>query len=149
MPAPTLQREGNTNVDPHQWTIAPIRRDVPPRAPTEDCWVTSRIVLYCLNNTLSPLHSLPPLPHLAPKQMERPKMATQTETKLKLEAPEAVQTVEPADAAGLVPIEEGVKSKLETVVDKFVAELVAADANSPEFGKKVDELTNMGRKQIM
>src|ERR687890_314015 len=68
-------------------------------------------------------------------------MATQTETKLKLEAPEP--------AAGLVPIEEGVKSKLETVVDKFVNELVAADANSPEFGKKVDELTNMGRKQIM
>ncbi len=75
-------------------------------------------------------------------------MATQTETKLKLEAPEPLQTIEPAAAAGLVPIEEGVKSKLETVVDKFVSELVAADANSPEFGKKVDELTNMGRKQI-
>jgi uncharacterized protein YaaN involved in tellurite resistance len=75
-------------------------------------------------------------------------MATQTETKLKLEAPEALQTIEPADAAGLVPIEAGVKSKLETVVDKFVNELVAVDANSPEFGKKVDELTNMGRKQI-
>jgi len=72
-----------------------------------------------------------------------------TETKLKLEAPEALQTVEPAEAAGLVPVDEGVKSKLETVVDKFVAELVAADANSPEFGRKVDELTNMGRKQIM
>jgi uncharacterized protein YaaN involved in tellurite resistance len=71
-----------------------------------------------------------------------------TETKLKLEAPEALAAVEPTEAAGLVPIEEGVKSKLETVVDKFVAELVATDANSPEFGKKVDELTNMGRKQI-
>jgi uncharacterized protein YaaN involved in tellurite resistance len=73
---------------------------------------------------------------------------TATETKLKLEAPEALQTVAPAEAAGLVPIEEGVKSKLETVVDKFVADLVAADTNSPEFGKRVDELTNMGRKQI-
>jgi len=72
-----------------------------------------------------------------------------TETKLKLEAPEALQTVAPAEAAGLVPVDEGVKSKLETVVDKFVDELVAADANSPEFGRKVDELTNMGRKQIM
>jgi uncharacterized protein YaaN involved in tellurite resistance len=75
-------------------------------------------------------------------------MATTTETKLKLEAPEALTTVEPTEAAGLVPIEEGVKSKLDTVVDKFVSELVATDANSPEFGKKVDELTNMGRKQI-
>jgi uncharacterized protein YaaN involved in tellurite resistance len=71
-----------------------------------------------------------------------------TETKLKLEAPEALATVEPEQAAGLVPIEEGIKSKLDTVADKFVAELVAADANSPEFGRKVDELTNMGRKQI-
>src|SRR3954466_7872255 len=71
-----------------------------------------------------------------------------TETKLKLEAPEAVAPVAPEQAAGLVPIDEGVKSKLDTVVDKFVDELVAADANSPEFGKKVDELTNMGRKQI-
>jgi uncharacterized protein YaaN involved in tellurite resistance len=75
-------------------------------------------------------------------------MATKTETKLKLEAPEALQTVEPAEAAGLVPVDDSVKGKLEKVVDKFVDELVAADANSPEFGKKVDELTNMGRKQI-
>jgi uncharacterized protein YaaN involved in tellurite resistance len=75
-------------------------------------------------------------------------MATQTETKLKLEAPEALQTVEPQEAAGLVPIEPEVKSKLDVVADKFVAELVAADPNSPDFGRKVDELTNMGRKQI-
>ncbi len=74
--------------------------------------------------------------------------ATTTETKLTLEPPAPVAAVEPEQAAGLVPIDDQVKSKLDTVVDKFVAELVAADANSPEFGKKVDELTNMGRKQI-
>src|SRR3954463_12226939 len=74
--------------------------------------------------------------------------ATATETKLTLQAPDPVQAVQPEQAAGLVPIDEGVKSKLDTVVDKFVDELVAADANSPEFGRKVDELTNMGRKQI-
>ncbi|MET1111297.1 MAG: toxic anion resistance protein, partial [Allosphingosinicella sp.] len=71
-----------------------------------------------------------------------------TETKLKLEAPEALATVQPEQASGLVPVADAVKSKLETVVDKFVDELVSADSNSPEFGKKVDELTNMGRKQI-
>ncbi|MDT9597443.1 toxic anion resistance protein [Sphingosinicella rhizophila] len=71
-----------------------------------------------------------------------------TETKLKLDAPEALTTVAPEEAAGLVPVEEGVKTKLQAVVDKFVDELVSVDANSPEFGKKVDELTNMGRKQI-
>src|ERR1700738_980238 len=71
-----------------------------------------------------------------------------TDTKLKLEAPDAVATIAPEQAAGLVPIDEGVKSKLDLVVDKFIGELVAADTNSPEFGRKVDELTNMGRKQI-
>src|SRR5688500_13232466 len=71
-----------------------------------------------------------------------------TETKLKLEAPEALASLEPAQAAGLVPVEESVRSKLDVVVDKFVDELVSADSNSPEFGRKVDELTNMGRKQI-
>jgi len=70
------------------------------------------------------------------------------ETKLKLEAPDALAPLAPAEAAGLVPVEDSVKTKLDNVVDKFVAELVAADANSPEFGRKVDELTNMGRKQI-
>jgi uncharacterized protein YaaN involved in tellurite resistance len=71
-----------------------------------------------------------------------------TETKLKLEAPEALAVVQPEQAAGLVPVQEEVKTKLDTVVDKFIDELVAVDANSPEFGKKIDELTNMGRKEI-
>jgi hypothetical protein len=71
-----------------------------------------------------------------------------TDTKLKLEAPDVVAPVAPAEASGLVPVDDSVKSKLDQVVDKFVGELVAADSNSPEFGKKVDELTNMGRKQI-
>jgi len=73
---------------------------------------------------------------------------TATETKIKLEAPEALQVLAPEQAAGLVPIDAGTKSKLATVVDKFVDELAATDANSPEFGRRVDELSNMGRKQI-
>jgi uncharacterized protein YaaN involved in tellurite resistance len=71
-----------------------------------------------------------------------------TETKLKLEAPEVVQTVQPADAAGLVPLKQEERSALDVKVDAFVDDLVATDANSPEFGKKVDQLTNMGRKEI-
>jgi uncharacterized protein YaaN involved in tellurite resistance len=34
------------------------------------------------------------------------------------------------------------------MVAKFVDELAALDSNSPEFGKKVDQLTAMGRKEI-
>lgn len=73
---------------------------------------------------------------------------TQTDTKLKLEAPEVLNPIQPQEAAGLVPVQEEVKSKLEVVVDKFIHELVAVDSNSPDFGKKIDELTNMGRKEI-
>ena len=75
-------------------------------------------------------------------------MATQTETKLKLEAPEALTTVQPQEAAGLVPLKDAERSALEVKVDSFVDDLIATDANSPEFGKKVDQLTAMGRKEI-
>jgi len=71
-----------------------------------------------------------------------------TETKLKLEAPEALNPVPLQDAAGLVPLREEDKSALEVKVDTFIADLVATDTNSPEFGKKVDQLTSMGRKEI-
>ncbi|WP_066554391.1 toxic anion resistance protein [Croceicoccus bisphenolivorans] len=74
---------------------------------------------------------------------------TATATELTLEAPGPVPEVKPEKAAGLVPVGEETKSKLEAKVDLFVSDLVAQDANSPEFGKKVDQLTNMGRKEIM
>jgi hypothetical protein len=59
-----------------------------------------------------------------------------TETKLKLEAPEVVQTVQPADAAGLVPLKAEERSQLEVKVDAFVDDLVATDANSPNSARK-------------
>lgn len=70
------------------------------------------------------------------------------EATLNLTAPDPVPVVAPDKAAGLVPLDEGQKTKLEARVDGFIAELVAADANSPEFGAKVDAITNMGRKEI-
>ena len=73
---------------------------------------------------------------------------TGTATKLKLDPPEALQAVVPQEAAGLVPLKEGERSQLEQKVDTFVDELVALDSNSPDFGKKVDQLTAMGRKEI-
>ena len=79
-------------------------------------------------------------------------MATATETatptKLKLEPPEVLQPMAAQEAAGLVPLKESERSELERKVDSFVDELVALDSNSPEFGKKVDQLTAMGRKEI-
>ncbi|HEX7872714.1 MAG TPA: toxic anion resistance protein [Sphingobium sp.] len=79
-------------------------------------------------------------------------MATHDETltadTLTLTPPEPVKTVAPERAAGLVPIDDEKKSKLEEKVDAFVDELAALDANSPEFGAKVDQITHMGRKEI-
>ena len=82
---------------------------------------------------------------------ETPKPQAQTATAIDLEltAPDPVPQVSADRAAGLVPVTDEVKSKLATKVDSFVADLVAQDANSPEFGQKVDQLTNMGRKEIM
>ena len=54
-------------------------------------------------------------------------MATQTETAtetatLTLDPPQALQTLQPEQAAGLVPLKEEQKSALEERVDTFVSE---------------------------
>ena len=77
-----------------------------------------------------------------------PTIETQTATKLKLDPPEALNPITPGEAAGLVPLKAEETSELDRRVDQFVEELAALDANSPEFGKKVDQLTAMGRKEI-
>jgi len=73
---------------------------------------------------------------------------TKTATKLRLDPPEALQPVPVAEAAGLVPLKAEETSELDKRVGQFVDELAALDANSPDFGKKVDQLTAMGRKEI-
>ncbi len=67
---------------------------------------------------------------------------------IKLTAPEAVPVVPLQKAAGLVPIEDSKKSALEEKADAFVEDLAKLDPSSPEFGKKVDQLVNMGRREI-
>jgi uncharacterized protein YaaN involved in tellurite resistance len=56
--------------------------------------------------------------------------------------------VTPEAAAGLVPLSDTQKTELEKRVDGFVSALMAQDANSPEFGKQVDRLANLGQQQI-
>src|SRR6185295_16977793 len=73
---------------------------------------------------------------------------TKTATKLKLDPPDALQPVPPAEAAGLVPLKTEETTELDKRVAQFVDELANLDSNSPEFGKKVDQLTAMGRKEI-
>ncbi|WP_240956990.1 toxic anion resistance protein [Pseudopontixanthobacter vadosimaris] len=85
---------------------------------------------------------------MADMQNTEAKVATKTANDLELTAPDPVPRVSAEKAAGLVPLSEEKRSKLDEKVDGFVADLVSIDANSPEFGKKVDQLTNMGRKEI-
>jgi uncharacterized protein YaaN involved in tellurite resistance len=77
-----------------------------------------------------------------------PTAATQTATKLRLDPPDALQPLVASEVAGLVPLKTEEVGELDQKVAKFVEELSALDSNSPEFGKKVDQLTAMGRKEI-
>ncbi|MGB3469672.1 MAG: toxic anion resistance protein [Erythrobacter sp.] len=74
--------------------------------------------------------------------------ATKTATDFELTPPDPVPVVAPEQAAGLVPVSAEQKSKLDEKVDGFVSALISADANSPEFGEKVDQITRMGQEQI-
>ena len=74
---------------------------------------------------------------------------TATTSDLKLTPPDPVPVVAASQAMGLVPVTDEQKTKLEERVEAYITDLVAQDVNSPEFGKRVDQLTNMGRKEIM
>ncbi len=74
--------------------------------------------------------------------------ATDIASPIVLTAPDPVPVVMPTQAAGLVPVTTEAKSKLEAKAEAFVADLIAQDAAGPEFGKRVDQLTSMGRKEI-
>jgi uncharacterized protein YaaN involved in tellurite resistance len=73
-------------------------------------------------------------------------MANDSELVLTPPAPVAVVSTE--KAAGLVPLDDAQKTKLEARVDGFIRDLVALDANSPEFGKRSEQLMRLGHEQI-
>ncbi|MCY7280784.1 MAG: toxic anion resistance protein [Sphingomonas bacterium] len=86
---------------------------------------------------------------LEPHTDPAPEPASQpTATKIKLDPPDALQPVTIHQVSGLVPLKPAETDELDDKVAKFVDELAALDSNSPEFGKKVDQLTAMGRKEI-
>ncbi len=74
---------------------------------------------------------------------------TTVESELHLTPPDPVPVIAPERAAGLVPVAAEKRTALDEKVDGFVDELIALDAKSPDFGQKVDQITNMGRKEIM
>ena len=69
-------------------------------------------------------------------------------SELKLTPPDPVPAVQAERAAGLVPVSDEQKSKLQVRVEEFVDDLVSHDSSSPEFGRRVDQITSMGRREI-
>ena len=67
---------------------------------------------------------------------------------LVLTPPPPVAAVPTEKAAGLVPLDDKQRTQLDGRVEGFIADLVAADANSPAFGAQVDKISNMGRREI-
>ena len=70
------------------------------------------------------------------------------ETAIKLEPPVAVSAVAPSRAAGLVPLKTEQVAALEARVDSYIDKLLEQDASSPEFGKEIDKLANLGATEI-
>ncbi len=74
---------------------------------------------------------------------------TVTDTvEMTLTAPDPVAPIAAEKASGLVPLEDAQKTQLEAKAEQFVADLIAQDANSPEFGRRVDLIADMGRNEI-
>jgi len=71
-----------------------------------------------------------------------------SESELVLTPPAPIAVVEPEKAAGLVPLDDGQKSKLAQRADDFIRDLVALDANSPEFGRRSEQLMHLGQREI-
>lgn len=67
---------------------------------------------------------------------------------LVLTPPAPVAPVAPDKAEGLVPLDAAQKTQLEARVDGFIRDLVALDANSPEFGRKAEQLMLLGQREI-
>jgi uncharacterized protein YaaN involved in tellurite resistance len=71
-----------------------------------------------------------------------------TESELVLTPPTPVAPVTKEKAAGLVPLDDGQKTKLAARAESFIDDLIALDANSPEFGKKTEQLLHLGQREI-
>lgn len=67
---------------------------------------------------------------------------------LVLSPPSSVAPVAKEKASGLVPLSPEEKSALDARAQDFVEGLMDLNENSPEFGKKVEQITRMGRAEI-
>ncbi|MFB7467895.1 toxic anion resistance protein [Streptomyces sp. NPDC056224] len=67
---------------------------------------------------------------------------------LVLSAPEPVAPVRKEQAAGLVPLQDGVRDEMARRAGEYVAALAGIDARSPEFAQRLGEIAGLGSADI-
>ena len=67
---------------------------------------------------------------------------------LVLQPPAPIAAIPSAAAAGTVPIDGETRAQLDIKVEQFISELLAIDPESPAFGAKADQLSNLGQREI-
>ncbi|MGW0393291.1 toxic anion resistance protein [Streptomyces sp. NPDC003042] len=70
------------------------------------------------------------------------------ESPLVLTAPEPVAPVRREQAAGLVPLQDGVHDEMARRAGEYVGSLAGIDARSPEFATKIGEIAGLGSADI-
>ncbi|MBZ9597749.1 toxic anion resistance protein [Streptomyces erythrochromogenes] len=67
---------------------------------------------------------------------------------LVLSAPEPVPAVRKEQAAGLVPLQDGVREEMARRAGEYVGSLAGIDARSPEFAQRIGEITALGSADV-
>ncbi|MFJ4570494.1 toxic anion resistance protein [Streptomyces sp. NPDC088846] len=67
---------------------------------------------------------------------------------LVLTPPEPVAPVRAEQAAGLVPVDDAVRTEMTRRADEYVGGLTGLDARSPEFATRIGEITALGQADI-
>ncbi|MEU6294478.1 toxic anion resistance protein [Streptomyces erythrochromogenes] len=70
------------------------------------------------------------------------------DTPLVLSAPEPVAPVRKEQAAGLVPLQDGVRDEMARRAGEYVGSLAGIDARSPEFAQRIGEITALGSADV-
>ena len=82
------------------------------------------------------------------KQEPEPATAATTSASLVLVPPQPVVAVEQGQVAGMVPLDDATKQRLDTMVNQFVGSTTELDLHSPEFQQKSDAVRALGDKEI-
>ncbi|MEU6396432.1 toxic anion resistance protein [Streptomyces cinnamoneus] len=67
---------------------------------------------------------------------------------LVLSAPEPVAPVRKEQATGLVPLQDGVRDEMARRAGEYVGSLAGIDARSPEFARRIGEITALGSADV-